>query len=143
MTSIAWSDVAVACAVFLVGWLVSLVHTALRPGLRNIPGPWMAKISQFRRLSLVWNGNAHQNYRVLHVKYGPIVRTAPNVVDVSEPAAISTIYGIGSKFRKVFTTKQTILELKILSDYLDVVSLLSDVVVLLRGRDNAKHVYDY
>ncbi|CVK95404.1 related to pisatin demethylase cytochrome P450 [Fusarium mangiferae] len=100
MKSIAWSDMAVACAVFLVGWLVSLVHTALRPGLRDIPGPWMAKISQFRRLSLVWNGNAHQNYRILHAKYGPIVRTAPNVVDVSEPAAISTIYGIGSKFSK-------------------------------------------
>ncbi|KAF5589473.1 cytochrome P450 monooxygenase [Fusarium pseudocircinatum] len=100
MISITWSDMTVACAVFLVGWLASLVHMALCPRLRDIPGPWMAKISQFRRLGLVWNGNAHQDYRDIHKRYGPIVRTAPNVVDVSDPAAISTIYGIGSKFLK-------------------------------------------
>ncbi|KAH8683619.1 cytochrome P450 [Ilyonectria robusta] len=45
-------------------------------------------------------GNAHINYRKLHDKYGPIVRTAPNVVDISDPAVIPSIYAIGSKFVK-------------------------------------------
>lgn len=74
---------------------------ALRPGLRQIPGPWVARYSPIWRVMFVWNGNAHEQYRELHTKYGPIVRTAPNVVDISDPSAMFTIYGIGSKFLKV------------------------------------------
>ncbi|TXB97730.1 hypothetical protein FocTR4_00011814 [Fusarium oxysporum f. sp. cubense] len=86
--------------VLLVGWLVTLVRTILRPGLGKIPGPWVAKFTQAWRIGLVLKGNAHEEYKSLHDKYGPIVRTAPNVVDISDPTSIATIYGISSKFLK-------------------------------------------
>ena len=47
------------------------------------------------------NGGAHDFYRMLHRKYGTVVRTAPNVVSVSDPKAIATMYAIGTKFYKV------------------------------------------
>ncbi|KAH8652879.1 putative P450 monooxygenase [Ilyonectria robusta] len=49
---------------------------------------------------LVFRGTAHIEYRQLHKKYGNIVRTAPRVVDISDPDAIPIIYGISSKFIK-------------------------------------------
>ncbi|KAK3687124.1 hypothetical protein LTR37_019117 [Vermiconidia calcicola] len=36
----------------------------------------------------------------LHEKHGPLVRTGPSEVSVSELSAIKTIYGAGTKFRK-------------------------------------------
>ncbi|KAH7136224.1 cytochrome P450 [Dactylonectria macrodidyma] len=87
MALIGGTNTTLLFVVLLVGWLVSLVSTALRPGLRNIPGPWLAKISQTWRLNLVWKGDAHNEYRRLHDTYGAVVRTAPNVVDISDPTA--------------------------------------------------------
>jgi hypothetical protein len=92
--------VAVAIVPVLV-WLSNSLHNAFRPGLRQIPGPWLAKFSSLWRYHFVQDGSAHDGYRELHEKFGPIVRTAPNVVDISDPAAIATIYGINSKFGKV------------------------------------------
>ncbi|KAH9205669.1 putative P450 monooxygenase [Leptodontidium sp. 2 PMI_412] len=39
-------------------------------------------------------------YLDLHEKYGPIVRTGPNTVSLSDPLVIPTIYGISSSFLK-------------------------------------------
>ncbi|KAI8711253.1 hypothetical protein NCS52_01501200 [Fusarium sp. LHS14.1] len=100
MSLITGDKIIITFAVLLVGWLVSLVRSALGPGFGNIPGPWVAKFTQVWRIGLVWNGNAHEEYKSLHEKYGPIVRTAPNVVDISDPTSIATIYGISSKFLK-------------------------------------------
>lgn len=107
MSLITGDNIIITFAVLLVGWLVSLVRTALRPGFGNIPGPWVAKFTQAWRIGLVWKGNAHEEYKLLHEKYGPIVRTAPNVVDISDPTSIATIYGISSKFLKVCKTCRT------------------------------------
>ena len=46
-------------------------------------------------------GDAQEVYYNLHQKYGPIVRTAPGVVSISDPRTVPTIYGIGTKFYKV------------------------------------------
>lgn len=100
MIQINSGNVAVVVIGFLVFWLLSSLHGALCESLRNVPGPWQAKFSPLWRLGIVWKGNAHEEYCKLHQKYGPMVRTAPNVVDVSDPAAIPVIYGINSKFLK-------------------------------------------
>lgn len=107
MSLITEDKIIIFFTVLLVGWLVSLVRTALRPGLGNIPGPGLAKFTQAWRIGLVWKGNAHEKYKLLHEKYGPIVRTAPNVVNISDPTSIATIYGISSKFLKVCKTRRT------------------------------------
>lgn len=87
-------------------WCSCLLLKAFQQGLRQIPGPWLAKVSPLWRLWFVWDGTAHEGYRKLHKKYGPIVRTAPNVVDISDPAVIPNIYGINSKFKKVFISAE-------------------------------------
>jgi hypothetical protein len=82
--------------------LCSLLFVGFQHVYRNIPGPFIAKFSPVWRLPLVWSGATHEKYRELHAKYGPIVQIAPNVLAISDPAVIATIYGISSKFLKVF-----------------------------------------
>jgi hypothetical protein len=82
-------------------WVARTIYIGFQPGLRGIPGPWSARFSNFVRFELVWAGKAHENYRELHKTYGAIVRTAPNVVDISDPKMIPIIYGINSKYNKV------------------------------------------
>lgn len=81
--------------------LIKSIITALRPGLRSIPGPFIARFSCLYRPWKVSKGDAPDFYQRLHEKYGPIVRTGPNTVDISDPKALSIIYGIISKFLKV------------------------------------------
>jgi hypothetical protein len=92
---------ALLAAVTTVNVLLRTLFQAYMPGLRSIPGPIWSKFSAIPRLALVWEGNAHERYQNLHDQYGPIVRTAPNAVDVSDPAIIPVIYGINTKFLKV------------------------------------------
>ncbi|OHF00198.1 hypothetical protein CORC01_04606 [Colletotrichum orchidophilum] len=86
--------------IIFLAWGINLVYVAFRQGLRDIPGPLVARFSSLWRLLLVRKGKAHDEYRKLHQTYGQVVRTAPHVVDISDPAAISAIYGINSKFLK-------------------------------------------
>lgn len=87
--------------VVLLFWLVDSVRIGLRKGLRTLPGPFLARISGLYRLSLVYRGDAPQQYRKVHEKYGPVVRVGPNHVSVADPSMIPVIYGIGSGFLKV------------------------------------------
>lgn len=68
--------------------------------LSKLPGHWLARFSRFYKLYLVYGGNVHSKSIAIHKKYGPIVRTGPFHVSVSDPAAIPTIYGVASKFVK-------------------------------------------
>lgn len=88
-------------SLLLIWWLFEVFRVSLKKGLYRVPGPLVAKFSNLWRVKFVWSGDAHEQYRVLHEKYGPIVRTAPEVVDIADPSVIQTIYGINSKFLKV------------------------------------------
>jgi hypothetical protein len=92
---------ALACGLIVLISVLKRVWTAYKPGLRALPGPVAARFTNAWRVMLVWSGNTHEEYRKLHAEYGPIVRTAPNVVDISDPSVISVIYGINSKYLKV------------------------------------------
>ncbi|RVX65790.1 hypothetical protein B0A52_10321 [Exophiala mesophila] len=81
-------------------FLARALFVAFRSGIRDIPGPWIARFTPLYRVSLVWKGDAVREYRRLHEQYGPFVRTGPNAVAVADPKAIPIIYGISSKFRK-------------------------------------------
>ena len=100
-TSLTWPFAASVLVLLALVWVARLVYTGYQPGLRGIPGPWSAKFAYVVRFKLIWAGKAHENYRKLHETYGTIVRTAPNVVDISDPKAIPVIYGINSKYIKV------------------------------------------
>lgn len=94
------SILAVSCIIGVSSVLQSIA-VALKPGIRSIPGPFLARFSKLHRMWHISKGNAPVFYRELHEKYGPIVRTGPATVDISDPAAITIIYGISSKFLKV------------------------------------------
>lgn len=98
MISLTLPFLAAAIFAFL---LFSYTSTAFQRDLRTLLGPFLARFSGLYRLSLVFKGQAPRQYRELHKKYGPIVRTVPNQVSVSDTSMIPTIYGIGSKFTKV------------------------------------------
>ncbi|KAJ5543407.1 cytochrome P450 [Penicillium sp. DV-2018c] len=80
--------------------IIQTTITALRPGLRSIPGPFIARFSCLYRPWKISKGNAPDFYLALHEKYGSIVRTGPNTVDISDPKAIPIIYRISSNFLK-------------------------------------------
>ncbi|RAO74216.1 uncharacterized protein BHQ10_010228 [Talaromyces amestolkiae] len=79
--------------------LYYLIEPLLRP-LRDIPGPFLARYTRLWELYQNWRGQFEHVTVALHKQYGPIVRLAPNRYSISDPAAIRTIYGTGSKFSK-------------------------------------------
>jgi hypothetical protein len=80
-------------AVAVVLCLLYLLYNREATPLRNIPGPFLASISQ------IWIVRQQRGLQrplvdlALHKKYGPIVRIAPNEVIVSSPQSKKTIYG--------------------------------------------------
>ena len=86
--------VCLICAYFSVAWY----------RLRHVPGPLLAKFSNLQRMQWVRSGRAHDIHIELHNRYGNLVRMGPNMVSVSDPAAISVIYGFDGSFKKVSVT---------------------------------------
>ncbi|KAK5994301.1 Cytochrome P450 monooxygenase cicH [Cladobotryum mycophilum] len=95
------SDILVFSIIILFGsTILYYVRQVFRSDLRSVPGPALAPWTALYRPWMISDGLAHNFYRKLHSRYGPIVRTAPNVVSVSDPRAIPAIYAIGTKFYK-------------------------------------------
>lgn len=68
--------------------------------LKDFPGPFWASITSlwlYRAVSLA----QHDDYQLpIHKKYGPMVRLAPNHIEISDPDAIDIIYGTKYNFPK-------------------------------------------
>lgn len=88
--------------------VVTLVRR-LRSPLSRLPGPWY---SRFTSLALKWAEFHAQrtNYiHALHLRYGPVVRIAPNEVSFTSTAAVKEIYCSGgsgydkTEFYNLFT----------------------------------------
>ncbi|KAK1983994.1 cytochrome P450 [Colletotrichum cereale] len=60
--------------------------------LRKIPGPWIAAISPLWLWYHSYAGDETTSIEQLHSVYGPVVRIAPNDVDISDGAALAPIY---------------------------------------------------
>lgn len=79
-------------------------------GLRQFPGPTLAKVSDLWRLVELLRSRQPNTFRSLHEKYGTAVRIGPNTVSVSDPRMIDQVYGHKTDFPKastvtIFTTK--------------------------------------
>jgi hypothetical protein len=79
--------------------VVSLFRTKYN-GFHRIPGPTLAAYTKLWRLNDVRKGQSHQTAMKLHKKYGKLVRIAPNVISVGDPAEIPKIYNIKGDFTK-------------------------------------------
>jgi hypothetical protein len=71
--------------------------------LRQVPGPFLAALSNLPRVSWILSNQAHDIHIDLHQKYGKLVRFGPNMVSVSDPAEIPNLYSFTGKFVKVRT----------------------------------------
>lgn len=90
-----WAWVVLPAAIGL--WYL---HTYYSNGLWRVPGPFLRSISVIPRILSVYQGFSHQDDLLLHAKYGPIVRTAPNQLSIADPTEIKKLYGTGTQFVK-------------------------------------------
>lgn len=96
---LSWPRIILA-AVLIVA-ILHILRVIYQPGLRTIPGHWLASFSRLYKIFLVYDGRCPEKERAMHKKYGPVVRTGPHHVSFSDPAVIPSIYGIAPNFVKV------------------------------------------
>ncbi|RAK91925.1 cytochrome P450 monooxygenase [Aspergillus costaricaensis CBS 115574] len=60
--------------------------------LRNFPGPIWGSLTDFYKLYIVAQKDAHTRGIEMHKKYGPIVRVAPNLLAFSDPLLLPVVY---------------------------------------------------
>ncbi|EXJ60862.1 hypothetical protein A1O7_05015 [Cladophialophora yegresii CBS 114405] len=68
--------------------------------LSHIPGPLVPRLSSLWLTYHAWIGDEASVVDALHKKYGTIVRNGPNSVDISDGAALATIYTERGGFAK-------------------------------------------
>ncbi|KAK2602592.1 hypothetical protein N8I77_009110 [Diaporthe amygdali] len=86
---------------FGLGFLVlSHVVAYLRSPLKDIPGPLLAKFTNVWRLIDHYNATQISTQRRLHEKLGPAVRIGPNVVSLSDPKLLKTVYSTRGDYLK-------------------------------------------
>ena len=106
-TEILQSSVSILVNVATNGYILAtlavfyLLRNKYAQGLNAVPGPFLAGFSSLWRLIDVWGGSAQWTVIRLHHELGPLVRTGPKHVSVSDPEAISTIYAVKPRFLKV------------------------------------------
>ena len=69
--------------------------------LKDIPGPFIAKFTNFWRVYDYYRFISPETQKKLHAKHGLAVRLSPNLVALNDPALISIIYNTRGTFRKV------------------------------------------
>lgn len=85
----------------LIGLVLRALHSFLR--LRHVPGPILASLSDYSRVSWVRTTKAHLVHQELHNKYGNIVRMGPNMVSIGNPSAVPLLYPMRRGFLKVYS----------------------------------------
>jgi cytochrome P450 len=105
-----WSEVwgngpfklAMSLGILLIAVLqvTDIILTRYWPGLRSIPGPFLASISHLDRIWSLIAGQQMNYHLRLHDKYGPLVRVGPNHVSFSDGSLIPMVYGINTRFWK-------------------------------------------
>jgi hypothetical protein len=81
--------------------LSSFVISYFRSGLRELPGPVLARFTLLWKVWVHIKGDGHVVYQNIHKRYGPIVRTGPNSVSIGDAAMIPKIYLSGHSYLKV------------------------------------------
>ncbi|KAJ9191450.1 hypothetical protein DTO164E3_8855 [Paecilomyces variotii] len=88
-----WTPVVLLLLYYIVPYLA-------RSHYLDIPGPFLAKFSNFWLLYQARRGRRYQTVHELHKKHGKFVRIQPNHVSVADDNAVQEIYGHGNGFLK-------------------------------------------
>ena len=94
-----FSNAVLATGLLLVFGCYVIFRSYLK--LRHIPGPFWARLTNIQRILWVRSGRAHVLHQHVHQQFGDVVRFGPNMVSVSDPAAIATIYPTRTGIPKV------------------------------------------
>lgn len=94
------SPVSIGVAVISIS-LLKILYTLSTDRLGHIPGPFIARLTPIWYWYLTWKGIECTVITALHKKYGPVVRIAPNEIDISDGAAANPIYVDNGGFRKI------------------------------------------
>ncbi|KAE8149921.1 cytochrome P450 [Aspergillus avenaceus] len=81
-------------------WLVQSLYRAFASPLRRIPGPLYSNVTRLPLKLAILTGKRMYFVHELHRVYGPIVRIAPDEVDVSSLAEFRGIHRMGTPFLK-------------------------------------------
>ncbi|KAI1348361.1 cytochrome P450 [Xylaria sp. FL0043] len=89
------SPVLISFAVVVVSGLIVQICRRLFFGpFRNIPGPWLNRISELPAALALLKGDQHVYYKSLHDQYGPVVRVSPDEISFISVEARQEIYGL-------------------------------------------------
>ncbi len=94
-----WADKAAGLVLLLC--LGRLIFTYWSSPLRAFPGPVLAKFTDLWRLLDYWNCTQIDSHRRLHAKHGPAVRIGPNMISLSDPNLLKTVYSTRGDYVKV------------------------------------------
>ncbi|KAK7697057.1 hypothetical protein SLS64_013908 [Diaporthe eres] len=81
-------------------YAISTAYNLFFSPLKNVPGPFLARVTRWWEYFMVQRGVSNLEYVDLHKKYGPIVRVGPNRYSISLPSGVKTIYELGGKYSK-------------------------------------------
>lgn len=73
----------------------------LRSPLNEIPGPFLARFTDLWRFLDTYNATQVKSQQELHQKLGPAVRIGPNLVSLSDPSLLKTVYSVRGTYVKV------------------------------------------
>ncbi|KAM4063653.1 cytochrome p450 [Hirsutella rhossiliensis] len=76
------------------------VAKVLRAPTSRVPGPWYSKWTSLVLDFYFLTGKRSFYVHALHQQYGPVVRIAPNEIDITDLEAVKTIYSTKETFRK-------------------------------------------
>lgn len=84
----------------LAAIFLNLLITFFTCRLKSVPGPWYSTFTHYVLKYHIVTRRRMYYVHALHQKYGPVVRIAPNEIDVSDPQAVQAIHKIGSGYIK-------------------------------------------
>jgi hypothetical protein len=85
----------------ILGAYVILQYLWTATGLRQFPGPRLAKFSRLWIFFKAATVSGYKLYPSLHHKYGPIVRLGPKQLSVSDPRLVPLLYANNVRWDKV------------------------------------------
>jgi cytochrome P450 len=86
-----------ALAAVIISYVVYTIY--LHP-LSHIPGPFIGRLTSLYLYRISYNGVEASTIDALHKQYGPVVRIAPNEVDIADGAALHSVYVKNGGFLK-------------------------------------------
>jgi hypothetical protein len=103
LTALLWTY---SAPLIFVLTLMRFVRNRYKPGLRQIPGPFLASISDLWNFAHVCLGHSTHEYELHQAYKSPLLRMGPNYVSCSDPESIRVIYGWKRVFQKVSMVQQ-------------------------------------